>query len=191
MNKCTIQTFNNKRYIYIYVFIWRSSHFCMFYRTSSSLSCHGSFLLLFILLDMMENFTLLLIILSNSRKNSVFSSDLCLFMYHFVIKITKLIRSRSSLIEFGMPNNISHSHRFNFKSISLYSQFSTLSHIDLLITHWYRWCSSVSMSWQKLHLLDCLMDHFASFSLVFKILLIILYWKLWRYGSRMYLKWII
>ena len=60
-------------------------------------------------------------------------------------------------------------------------------HILLLSMHWYRWCSIVSIDSQKLHFVDCLIDHLYNFSFVLRILLIILYWKLWRYGSLTYL----
>ena len=135
------------KYIYINnIVLWRCSPVVCIIEPRPV--CHVSFLPSFILFAMMNILTLFLIMFNNLRKKNDLSSDLWSFIYHFVIIITEFIKSRSSLIGFSMPNNISHSSRFNFKSISLYSQFSTLSHIALLFGYWYRWCSSVSISWQ-------------------------------------------
>ena len=126
------------------------------------------------IIGQIRNFIFPLIIFSSSMKCNYLFSDLWLFIYHFVISMTKYCNSRYLSERLGMPNRISHSLRFNFVSMHPKSQFSSLPQIILLAWHWYRWCSIVSIGGQKLHLFDCLIAHFSSFSLVFSIQLIIL-----------------
>lgn len=155
-----------------------------YYSNVSNLSCQSRHIIPLIYEMYTTLSTLSLISCRASKKNNSLFWDLFVFIYHLTNISRKLIIPNSSTLKFVMPNIISNSVMINFMHI-WNIQSDNLTHIFLLSGHSIKWCSIVSISLQQAQMLS-VQFQVNNFSLVFTILLKILYWKLWKYVHKLF-----